>query len=172
MYAKSASSIKMKMLHGPFFILAYCVHAPTANKDFPGDLNKTLVLKESVKHLAFSIAIADDSLFELDEHFFIDLFLTDTQGYNITLDPNSAIAQITIIDDDGKFVYSLIMMYFTKISFLAVVIGFEPNLYTVSEGDGQVILTVSVLSGSLGTEVEIFLSTHGESAECESNQYY
>ena len=53
---------------------------------------------------------------------------------------------------------------------LAVVIGFEPDLYTVSEGDGEVILTVSLLSGSLGTEVEILLSTHGESAECESNR--
>ena len=40
-------------------------------------------------------------------------------------------------------------------------IGFEPNLYTVSEGDGQVILTVSVLSGSLGAEVKFF-SPHME----------
>ena len=59
------------------------------------------MFNESVKRKSFSVAITDDSLFEFNEQFSLDLLLVDPQGYNITLDPSSA--QITIIDDDGKF---------------------------------------------------------------------
>ena len=55
------------------------------------------------------MAITDDSLSESDEQFFLDHLLVDPQGYNITLDPSSA--QITIIDDDGKFVVVYLFVF-------------------------------------------------------------
>ena len=75
----------------------------TANEDFSVGLNNTLVFNKSVKHNSFSVAITDDSLFEFNEQFSLDLLLVDPQGYNITLDPSSA--QITIIDGDGKLCF-------------------------------------------------------------------
>ena len=81
----------------------------TANEDFSVGLNNTLVFNKSVKHNSFSVAITNDSSYESNEHFSVDLQV-DAQGYNITLDPNSA--NITIIDDEGQFVFVCLFVCF------------------------------------------------------------
>ncbi len=45
-----------------------------------------------------------------------------------------------------------------------VVIGFLPDLYSVNEGDGVVIFTVAVISGTLGFDVTLDFSTTSGSA--------
>ena len=45
-----------------------------------------------------------------------------------------------------------------------VTIGFQPVTYTVEEAAGEVTLTVLVLSGQLGRDVEIRLETSDISA--------
>ena len=87
---------------------SYHLNHSTANEDFSVGLNNTLVFNKSVKRKSFSVAITNDTSYESNEHFFVDL-LVDAQGYNITLDPNSA--NITIIDDEGKFVFVCLFVF-------------------------------------------------------------
>ena len=86
-----------------------------ANKDFSVGLNNTLVFNKSEKHKSFSVAITDDSSYELNENFSVHLQV-DSHCYNITLDPNSA--QITIFDNDGKFVFVCLFVCFFVVSVL------------------------------------------------------
>ena len=48
-------------------------------------------------------------------------------------------------------------------------IGFDSNSYTVSEevSGGQLEISASVLSGSLGDDVELLFSTQGGNAQCK-----
>ena len=87
----------------------YHLNHSTANEDFSVGLNNTLVFNKSVKRKSFSVAITNDTSYEFNEHFFVDLLLVDAQGYNITLDPKSA--NITIIDDEGKFVFVCLFVF-------------------------------------------------------------
>ena len=48
--------------------------------------------------------------------------------------------------------------------FLVVQIGFEEILYMVNEADGQVVLSVAVLSGQLSSDVLIRINTEDNSA--------
>lgn len=45
-----------------------------------------------------------------------------------------------------------------------VTIGFDPDMYSVNEGDGSVTLFVSVLSGELDREVLIVFTTQDGTA--------
>ena len=51
----------------------------------------------------------------------------------------------------------------------AAVIGFDSISYTVSEevSSGQLMISASVLNGSLDDDVELFFSTQGGSAQCK-----
>ena len=53
----------------------------------------------------------------------------------------------------------------------AAVIGFDSISYTVSEevhvSGGQLVISASVLSGSLGDEVLLLFSTQGGTAQCK-----
>jgi len=45
-----------------------------------------------------------------------------------------------------------------------VIIGFENETYTASEGQGSVTVCARVMSGGLGRDVEVTLATQDESA--------
>lgn len=53
-----------------------------------------------------------------------------------------------------------------------ITIGFEAINYTVTEGTGSVELVVGVLSGILGANVEIFVSTRDVTAVGEYRHRY
>jgi hypothetical protein len=55
------------------------------------------------------------------------------------------------------------------LSFLALVIGFDPTVYSVNEDDGMVTLEVAVLDGVLDTDITIQLATGDGSATCKLN---
>ena len=62
------------------------------------------------------------------------------------------------------------MLCYDFFSFLpskGVVIGFNPTLYTVSEDDGEVFLTVRVLQGALERPVVVNLSTSNGLGMCK-----
>ena len=58
--------------------------------------------------------------------------------------------------------------------FAAIVIGFDPESYSASEGSGSVTLGVAVLSGSLdsGVSVEVTFTTRDGSGECKKYCLY
>ena len=49
-------------------------------------------------------------------------------------------------------------------TFAAATIGFEETLYTVNEGDGQVVVGVAVLAGELSRDVVVSMETEDGSA--------
>ena len=54
---------------------------------------------------------------------------------------------------------------YRSVTFLAeVVIGFRPDVYTVSELEGSVTLTVEVISGQLDREVTVSFATRQDTA--------
>ena len=48
---------------------------------------------------------------------------------------------------------------YQSLSFPAVTIGFDPDSYTVTEDDGPITFTVTVLDGTLGRDVEVTFTT-------------
>ena len=54
---------------------------------------------------------------------------------------------------------------------IAVRIGFDPDTYSVNEGDGVVNLMVSVLEGRLDTEVVVQLFTSDDTAICKAKSF-
>ena len=50
---------------------------------------------------------------------------------------------------------------------LAVVIGFRQTTYNVDEGEGDAVLEVRIISGSLQTEIVVNFTTADDSAVCK-----
>ena len=95
----------------------------------------TVTLSDTITRVTFRVAIVDDSVVESEEMFTVAL---GGAPVGVTLAPD--VASVTINDDD---------------SVVPVVIGFAPDMYSVDEDDGEVVLTVEVLSGVLTETVTL-----------------
>ena len=134
---------------------------------------QTLVFGPSTIKVDVIIPINDDDFIaESVEQFFARLTLTNTNS-DVDVSLNPAETNIEIIDNDSKLPlpyqnnvhddkkkFHLICFYI----FLVVQIGFEEILYMVNEADGQVVLSVAVLSGQLSSDVLIRINTADNSA--------
>ena len=103
----------------------------------------TLTFNMSSPFQIVPVMVMNDGLFEYEEVFFGNLTLPAGTTSNIRLIP--PMATVAITDND------------------AAVIGFSRN-YTVTEG-GTVNLELEVLSGNLGREVEVSVSTADGTAQ-------
>ena len=106
-------------------------------------------LSALVTSVTFRITIVDDMDPEPMEQFFVELGSVMSLPAGVTLDP--ATATVTITDTDPVVIPP-------------VVIGFRPYTYTVDEGDGDVELTVEVISGVLPETVTLSYTTVEDSA--------
>ena len=107
-------------------------------------VQSTLTLTPVDTEMTIVVNITDDALFENAEMFTVVL---SGAPAGVTLTP--ATATITITDTNAPDV---------------VVIGFDPDTYTVDEGSGTIELTVKVLSGDLGRDVTVSYETIDGSA--------
>ena len=105
----------------------------------------TITLSSSVTEEKIVVSITDDALLENAEMFTVVLRAEDILPVGVTLDP--ATATVTINDDR------------TPPPDDTVVIGFEPDTYSVYENAGTVELTVKLISGSLGRVVTLTYET-------------
>ena len=111
----------------------------TAGEDYTSTMDM-IVLSDTIRSATFTVQIIDDALLENAEMFTVVL---SGEPAGVTLNPASA--EVTINDDRVAPPTDDDM----------VVIGFDPDTYTVDEGAGTVRLTVKVLSGSLGRDITL-----------------
>ena len=131
-------------------------------------ISEVLTFSSSSITQTVHVSIVNNSLLETDEVFTASLSLeNETDLGHVQLNPTAA--SITIIDDDGnEHVRSQLCNIFYDHSnniTSDVVIGFVPPAYTVVEGVDQFAnLTVQLISGQLGHEVIVNLTTQSGSA--------
>ena len=106
----------------------------TAPGDYTAVSMGTVMLSAGATEKKIVLTITDDSNIELSEMFTVVL---SGAPAGVMLDPS--VATVTITDD--------------------VVIGFDPDTYTVNEDAGTVELTVKVLAGSLTRDVTLTYDT-------------
>ena len=124
---------------GDDLTLNYATVAGTAvsGEDYDSS-SRMLTLSPSATEMTFTVSIIDDSLLENDETFTVVLVAPEAGLANfVSIDPTRAVARVTIENDD------------------AITVGFEDSVYSVSEGVGGLTLTVVVLTGSIGDDIEI-----------------
>ena len=112
------------------------------------------------------VSIVNDPLLEIDEVFTVSLSLEDKTDLGLVqLNPTST--SITIIDDDG--IMNIVINCMITVIPISIpsdaVIGFVPPAYSVAEGtDLFANLTVQLISGQLGHDVIVNLTTQSGSA--------
>ena len=99
-------------------------------------LSSSLTLSSDMSRATFMVSIIDDVLFETDE-----LFRVSLSGAPVRVALNLSSAEITIENDD------------------TVELGFESAVYSVSEGAGEVTVSVRVVSGVLGDDLTLNYAT-------------
>ena len=126
-----------------------------------------LVFSDMVTTQSVNLTINDDNALETNEEFMAVLELVDDD--RIILQPNAT--SITIVDNDSKHnirttLYNYTIIILSNLIILAVVIGFADENHTVVEGMSTFTdITVSVLNGTLGTEVMITVNTQAGTAK-------
>ena len=127
-----------------------------------GSVVSITTLSSLVTSVTFRITIVDDELPESTEQFFVDLASVGSLPAGVTLNPDTATVMIRDIPDD----------HCPPSCSPTVVIGFDPDMYTVNEGDGTVELTVKVLAGSLTRDVTLNYETMDGSATAGEDYTY
>ena len=129
-------------------ILTFAV-APT---DY-AELSETLMFGACETQSCINVTIVDDLVDEPEEFFCVILTRTNGLDSRITLNPVDG--RIMIIDNDGKsYLHSTIIM--TKncltsvFSAVDITVGYEPTLYTTTEGQGQVELCAVIFEPDTG----------------------
>ena len=102
-----------------------------AGEDYTA-LSSSLTLSSDMSRATFMVSIIDDVLFETDE-----LFRVSLSGAPVRVALNLSSAEVTIVNDD------------------TVELGFESAVYSVSEGAGEVTVSVRVVSGVLGDDLTL-----------------
>ena len=108
-----------------------------------------------------TIPIVGDALLERNETFRAEISLVRTEDSNcVILQPDTV--DITILDDDSELrIADFCIKLYPPLS--VAVIGFVPVDYLVTEGtDSSVSITVELISGQLGRDVEVVLNTHSD----------
>ena len=124
-----------------------------------------LAFEDDTRRQSFDVTIIDDELFENTEDFDLELrfdpFVRPPSG--VILRPN--VSTICILDDDGNdYSQSIHVPYFDNMQYTEVIIGFINPPYSVIENEGQVVIRVGVIEGSLRREVVVSFSTSDNTA--------
>ena len=115
----------------------------TSPQDYTQLDDRELTFSPEQRRQTVTISIVTDNTFEDTEEFTVVLTQLSPLAQVVSDATNTTIIQI--IDDDckEKLIFLVPDSFFT-FSTAAIVIGFSPSQYTVSEGGGAVILNVTV----------------------------
>ena len=98
------------------------------------------------------MTIIDDSVFELDESFTLELrFDPFAPPSNVILSPNAT--TVDIIDNEGIIIIINTILIPVCYNTMTVVIGFLNTSYTVNKDDGLVNIQIGITEGTLQTSV-------------------
>ena len=111
------------------------------------------------------MTIIDDSVFELDESFMLELMIFDSSVFdpfvfdpfafeppsNVILSPNAT--TVDIIDNEGIIIIINTILIPVCYNTMTVVIGFLNTSYTVNKDDGLVNIQIGITEGILQTSV-------------------
>ena len=119
---------------------------------------------------SITVFIRDDTVFEPTESFYVRLGSTGLANVSIGKD----MAEITILNDDGTYYYSLIHQKISELLFSLIVasgvVSIAASLYEVQESDGFVDVLVTK-TGNLqdaiqGTLTTLVGSAQGKEGRC------
>ena len=119
-----------------------------------------LIFDDLFRQHSFDVTIIDDSVFELDESFILELMIFDPFPFdpcafeplsNVILSPNAT--TVDIIDNEGIIIIINTILIPVCYNTMTVVIGFLNTSYTVNKDDGLVNIQIGITRGILQNSV-------------------